>query len=48
VTADTGIGDPRAATAERGARFIDAVCEKIAGFYEELAAADLDDLYRSR
>ncbi len=46
VTADTGIGDPRAATAERGARFVEAVCEKIAGFYEELAAADLNDLYR--
>jgi len=48
VTADTGIGDPRAATAERGARFIEAVCEKIAGFYAELAAADLDDLYREK
>jgi creatinine amidohydrolase len=48
VTVDTGIGDPRAATAERGARFIDAVCEKIAGFYEELAAADLGDLYSVR
>ncbi|MCC7003799.1 MAG: creatininase family protein [Gemmatimonadaceae bacterium] len=47
VTADTGIGDPRAATAERGARFAEAVCEKIAGFYEELAAADLEDLYRA-
>lgn len=48
VTADTGVGDPRAATAERGARFIASVCEKIAGFYEELAAADLDDLYRDK
>ena len=45
VTDDTGIGDPRAATAERGARFVDAVCERIAGFLVELAAADLDDLY---
>jgi creatinine amidohydrolase len=43
VTADTGVGDPRAATAERGAQFIDAVCARIAGFFEELAAMDPDD-----
>ncbi|MCE9601075.1 MAG: creatininase family protein [Gemmatimonadetes bacterium] len=47
VTDDTGIGDPRNATAERGARFVDAVCERIAGFLVELAAADTDDLYAS-
>jgi creatinine amidohydrolase len=46
VTADTGIGDPRQASAERGERFVDAVAERIAGFLVELAAADLDDLYR--
>ncbi len=45
VTADTGIGDPRAATAEKGRAFADAVCERIAGYLCELAAADLDDLY---
>ncbi len=46
VTADTGIGDPRQASAERGERYVDAVAERIAGFLVELAAADLDDLYR--
>ena len=45
VTADTGIGDPKHASAERGERFIDAVCERVAGFLVELAAADTDDLY---
>jgi len=45
VSADTGIGDPRAATAEKGAAYFSAVTEKIAGFLVELAAADPDDLY---
>lgn len=45
VTDDTGVGDPAAATAEKGAAFLDAVAERIAGFLVELAAADLDDLY---
>ncbi|MBM3885382.1 MAG: creatininase family protein [Gemmatimonadetes bacterium] len=47
VTDDTGIGDPKAATAEKGARFFDAVCAKVAGYLVELQAADLNDLYRS-
>lgn len=46
VTGDTGVGDPRAATAERGARFVDAVCERIAGFLVELAAMDVNDPYQ--
>jgi creatinine amidohydrolase len=45
VTGDTGVGDPRAATAEKGAAFVRAVAERIAGFLVELAAADPDDLY---
>ncbi len=45
VTDDTGIGDPKAATAEKGARFMQAVCAKVADYFVELAAADLDDLY---
>jgi creatinine amidohydrolase len=46
VTDDTGVGDPRAATAERGAQFVDAVCARVAGFFEELAAMDVDDPYQ--
>ena len=45
VTADTGVGDPAAATPARGAAFVEAVAERLAGFFCELAAADLDDLY---
>jgi creatinine amidohydrolase len=45
VTADTGVGDPSAATPARGAAFVDAVAGRLAGFLAELATADLDDLY---
>jgi creatinine amidohydrolase len=45
VTADTGIGDPRAATAEKGARYTAAVVERIAGLLVELGRLELDDLY---
>ncbi len=45
VTDDTGIGDPRGATAEKGAAYAGAVTEKIAGFLVELAASDAKDLY---
>ena len=45
VTADTGIGNPAKATAEKGARYVEAAVNRIAGFLEELAALSLDDLY---
>ncbi|HEY8165823.1 MAG TPA: creatininase family protein [Gemmatimonadaceae bacterium] len=45
ITEDTGVGDPSRATREKGARFRDAVCEKISKYLVELAEADLDDLY---
>lgn len=45
VTGDTGVGDPRAATAEKGERYFDAVVARLAGFFVELAAADPEDLY---
>jgi creatinine amidohydrolase len=45
VTEDTGVGDPRPATAEKGAKFFEAVTERIGGFLAELAAADPNDLY---
>jgi creatinine amidohydrolase len=45
VTADTGIGDPKAATAARGAAYVTAVTEKVGRFLVELAAADVSDLY---
>lgn len=45
VTADTGVGDPRAATPEKGAAFLDAVAERIAGLLVELEGLDPADLY---
>ncbi len=45
VTTDTGVGDPSGATREAGGTFFEALAGKVAGFLEELAGADLEDLY---
>ncbi|HEU4452026.1 MAG TPA: creatininase family protein [Longimicrobium sp.] len=45
ITDDTGVGDPRAATPEKGAAFFAAVTERVGSFLVELAAADVQDLY---
>lgn len=45
VTSDTGVGDPSRASAEKGARYVDAVSAKIGEFLVELASADLEKLY---
>jgi creatinine amidohydrolase len=45
VTDDTGVGNPAAATSEKGGKYLDTVAERIGGFLVELAAADLDDMY---
>ncbi len=45
VTADTGVGDPKEATAEKGERFVAQAVEKIAELCEQLAAADPERLY---
>lgn len=45
VTADTGVGDPRKATAEKGEKFFAAVTEKVGSFFYELASTKSDDLY---
>lgn len=45
VSADTGIGDPRASTAEKGRRYVDAVADRIAQFLVELAAVDPATMY---
>ncbi len=42
VTSDTGIGNPRAATADKGRRFAEAVAERYALLFKELAK---DELY---
>ncbi len=45
VSEDTGIGNPKKATPEKGKRFADAVTTKIAGFLIELAECNTDELY---
>ncbi|MCR5180143.1 MAG: creatininase family protein [Bacteroidaceae bacterium] len=46
VTSDTGIGNPKLATAEKGRRFATAVAAKYASFLKELAEVECaDDLY---
>ena len=45
VTDDTGSGNPAAATAEKGKRYVEAVTGKIADFLVELARADASNMY---
>lgn len=45
VTKDTGVGDPRKASAEKGAAFFKAVTEKVGQYFYEVARADRGDLY---
>jgi creatinine amidohydrolase len=48
VSADTGIGNPGAATRQKGERYTSAVVERLSRFFLELAAADPRDLYEER
>lgn len=45
-TDDTGTGNPREATREKGRKFIDATSQQIASFLIELAAADVTNLHQ--
>lgn len=45
VTADTGIGNPKLATREKGEAYFKAVTEKISQFLVGLAKADVGDFY---
>ncbi|WBL22794.1 creatininase family protein [Zunongwangia sp. HRR-M8] len=45
VTKDTGVGNPKKATAEKGKKFVEAVAKKVADFLIELHHADVNDLY---
>lgn len=44
ISQDTGVGDPKQATPEKGERFLDDVTTKIADFFVELAECKLEDL----
>lgn len=45
VTDDTGTGNPRASTAAKGEKFLEAVTQRIGGFLVELAQSDTRSLY---
>jgi len=45
VSADTGLGDPAKATAEKGRRLMDVLVERLGGFLYELAMAPMDEKF---
>jgi creatinine amidohydrolase len=45
VTADTGVGDPRQASAEKGEKYLMAVTQKVANFIFEIAKTQKEDFY---
>jgi creatinine amidohydrolase len=48
ITADTGVGNPKAASAEKGKRFMEALSAQLGEFFVSLAAADPADMYDKR
>lgn len=46
VSEDTGVGNPKKATAEKGEKYLNDVTSKIAGFFIEFAECDLQNLYQ--
>ena len=45
VTADTGVGDPKLATAEKGRKYLTACVHKLANFLTELHQTSNENLY---
>lgn len=45
VTEDTGVGDPKLSTAEKGREFFEVSVKNIGGFLEELARTKPEDMY---
>ena len=45
VTQDTGVGDPRLATAEKGKRYLEEVTDRVAHLMEQLASTRQKDFY---
>ncbi len=46
VTEDTGVGDPKASTREKGVRYLQAVAQQIAGFLKELERVDPNNMHQ--
>ena len=45
ITKDTGVGDPRKASAEKGEKYFKAVTQKVAQFFIEVATTEKGDWY---
>lgn len=45
ATVDTGVGDPKASTADKGLRFVEETTDQIADFLVELASVQVEDLH---
>ncbi len=45
VTEDTGVGNPKKASAEKGKKYLEDVTNRIADFFVEMAECDREDLY---
>lgn len=46
VTEDTGVGDPKLASKEKGDRFFGAVTQKISQIFTDICSLDLNDSYQ--
>lgn len=45
ITADTGVGNPKKASAEKGRKYFDVVVERLSQYFVDLAKADTSKLY---
>ena len=45
ISADTGVGNPKRASADKGRAYFDAVVQRLSQFFVDLAKADLTKLY---
>lgn len=45
ISKDTGVGNPKAASKEKGERFFNAVCEKMSKLIIDIATEDINKLY---
>jgi len=45
VSEDTGIGNPKKSTAEKGERFFNDLTDKISDLFVDLSKANVNDLY---
>lgn len=45
ISEDTGVGNPKASTKEKGEKYFKAVTEKISNFLIDLSKADINNLY---